>query len=81
MAFHVRDPETDTLVRKLARARGVGLTEAVRQAVGAELERVASEPGVLDKIRALQAEIASRPRSGLRADKAFFDDLSGMGDD
>ena len=81
MAFHVRDPETDTLVRQLARKRGVGLTEAVKLAVGAELERIAAEPSVLEKIRALQAEIAKRPHSGLKADKAFFDDLSGMGDD
>ena len=81
MAFHVRDPETDTLVRQLARKRGIGLTEAVKQAVGAELERIAAEPTVLEKIHALQAEIAKRPRSGLKADKAFFDDLSGMGDD
>jgi antitoxin VapB len=81
MAFHVRDPETDTLVRQLARKRGVGLTEAVKLAVGAELERISTEPSVLEKIYALQAEIAKRPRSGLKADKAFFDDLSGMGDD
>ena len=81
MAFHVRDPETDTLVRQLARKRGVGLTEAVKLAVGAELERIAAEPSVLEKIRALQAEIAKRSHSGLKADKAFFDDLSGMGDD
>ena len=81
MAFHIRDSETDTLVRQLARKRGIGLTEAVKQAVGAELERVADEPSVLEKIRTLQAEIAKRPRSGLKADKAFFDELSGMGDD
>lgn len=69
------------MVRQLARKRGIGLTEAVKQAVGAELERVAAEPSVLEKIQTLQAEIAKRPRSGLKADKAFFDDLSGMGDD
>jgi antitoxin VapB len=81
MAFHVRDPQTDQLVRRLARQRGVGLTEAIRQAVGAELQRAEAEPSRLDKIRALQADIAKRPRSGLKADKAFFDDLSGQGDE
>ena len=30
MAFHVRDGETDALVRELARREGVGLTEAVK---------------------------------------------------
>jgi antitoxin VapB len=39
MAFHVRDPTTDALVRKLARRRGVGITEAIRQAAENELER------------------------------------------
>lgn len=81
MPFHVRDPETDTLVRELARKRGVGLTEAIKQAVGAELKRDASEPTLQEKIRELQDEIARRPSTGLKADKAFFDWLSGEEDD
>ena len=81
MAFHVRDPQTDQLVRRLARRRGIGLTEAIKQAVGAELQREEAQPSTLDKIRALQAEVAKRPRSGLKADKSFFDDLSGQGDE
>ncbi len=79
MAFHIRDTETDTLVRKLARQRGVGLTEAVKLAVGAALERSAAE-GRMDKVREIQERIAKRGRTGLVADKAFFDDLSGQGD-
>ena len=78
MAFHVRDKETDTLVRELARKRGVGLTEAVKQAVRTELDR--KEDEVARKLAAMKAisdEVASWPRSGLRADKAFFDELSG----
>jgi antitoxin VapB len=80
MAFHVRDPETDTLVRELARRKGVGLTEAVKQAVGAELDRERRDDRIA-KVREIQARIAARGRSGLKADKAFFDDLSGQGDD
>lgn len=80
MAFHIRDPETDTLVRKLAERKGVGLTEAVKLAVGAELARDAAGDR-LAKVREIQARIAARGRSGLRADKAFFDDLSGQGDE
>lgn len=78
MAFHVRDKETDTLVRELARKRGVGLTEAVKQAVRTELDR--KEDEVARKLAAMKAisdEVASWPRTGLRADKAFFDELSG----
>jgi len=80
MAVHIRDPETDTLVRRLAERKGVGLTEAIRLAVGAELARDEAD-GRLAKVREIQARIAARGRSGLKADKAFFDDLSGQGDD
>ncbi|WP_309603806.1 type II toxin-antitoxin system VapB family antitoxin [Phenylobacterium sp.] len=80
MPFHVRDPETNTLVRELARRKGIGLTEAVKQTVGEELKREASSPGLLERLRDLQDEIASRPSTGLKADKAFFDWLSGEED-
>jgi antitoxin VapB len=81
MAFHVRDPATDSKVRELARKRGVGLTEAIKQAVEAELERVAHPSSFMEEVRRIQANLASHGRTGLVADKAFFDDLSGQGDD
>jgi antitoxin VapB len=77
MAFHVRDSETDTLVRELARKRGVGLTEAVRLAVRHELDRDASAIPLRERIAAFQNEVLRRPPTGLVADKAFFDELSG----
>ena len=33
MAFHIRDPRTDKVVRQLAARKGVSMTEAVREAV------------------------------------------------
>ena len=78
MAFHVRDDETDSLVRQLAAAKGVGLTQAVRLAVASELKRVGEER--LQRqigIDAILAEMDRLPRTGLKADKAFFDELSG----
>jgi antitoxin VapB len=77
MAFHVRDKETDELVRELARKRQVGLTEAVKLAVGAELRRDIKATPMLERIRAICAEVGERPKTGLKADKAFFDELSG----
>jgi antitoxin VapB len=78
MAFHVRDKTTETLVRKLADQRGVGLTEAVRQAVSAELDRQETDAGErLRRMREISDELARRPRTGLKADKAFFDEISG----
>src|SRR5437868_4142085 len=44
MAFHVRDPETDALVRRLAKKEGVGLTEAVKLAVQAKLNDASRVP-------------------------------------
>ena len=81
MAFHVRDPETDTLVRKLAEKRGIGLTEAIRQAVANELERDEKELSLWERTADLRARVASWPDTGKKADKAFFDDLWGQGDD
>jgi antitoxin VapB len=81
MAIHIRDPHADRLVRELARRRGVSLTQAIAQAVEAELTREPAKTSLGDKVRRLQAELVSRPRTGLKADKAFFDDLSGQGDD
>lgn len=78
MPFHVRDEETDTLVRELARREGVGLTEAVRLAVKDKLDR--KDEAVALKLAAMKAisdEIARLPETGLKADKAFFDELSG----
>jgi antitoxin VapB len=79
MPFHVRDEETTTLVRELARKRGCGLTEAVKHAVTAELER--SEPSPREVLRALQKELASYPSTGLKADKAFYDSLNDEDDE
>ncbi|MDP1738673.1 MAG: type II toxin-antitoxin system VapB family antitoxin [Caulobacter sp.] len=81
MAFHVRDKETDRLVRELARDRGVGLTEAVKLAVKSELAR--NETAVSRKLAAMKVisdEVASWPETGLKADKAFFDEMSGDDD-
>ena len=74
MAFHVRDAETDAMVRTLARETGVGLTEAVRMAVGAALEqRDAAFEERLKGMREVSRRVAKRPKTGLKVDKAFFD--------
>lgn len=74
MAFHIRDPETDALVRKLAAREGLGLTEAVKTAVREKLE---AEKPLRDEVREIQQEIRRYRPTGRKADKAFFDELSG----
>jgi antitoxin VapB len=77
MAFHIRDPETDALVRELAEKAHVGITEAVKLAASEALAaRQKAREQKLAKMRAIVAEVDSWPRTGLKADKAFFDSLN-----
>ena len=80
MTIYLKDEATSNAVRKLAKLRGTTLTEAVRFAVAVALEKE-SEPErrkkVMDAIRAAQDEFAKFEKTGLKADKAFFDELSG----
>ena len=73
MPLQIRDEETSRLVRTLAGLKGVGLAEAVRLAVEAELSRIP----LRERIRPIQERLAKIPKTGLAADKAFFDELSG----
>lgn len=76
MTFYVKDPATDKAVRRLAKLKGKTLTETIREAVENELrkERRATLPQRLD---AIAQRLRKYPRTGLEADKAFFDELSG----
>ena len=76
MALHIRDAETDRLVRALAARKRIPLTEAIKLAVRNELSREAAVPSLWERLQPLHARIAARPATGLSADKAFFDDLN-----
>lgn len=77
MAFHIRNPETEALARKVAALRNSGLTEAVHTALRHELERAQAAPSLVETglrfCRALRAR--TQPRHGKPADKAFRDSL------
>ena len=79
MTIYIKDPATSEAVRKLAKLRGTTLTEAIRSAVEESLARdePAKKEDFLAKVREIQEELAQFPRTGLEADKAFFDELSG----
>lgn len=81
MALHIRDRETDRLARELAHLRGSGITEAVRSALEEKLSSERRKLPLLERIKDITDEIAAAPKTGLRADKAFFDDMWGQGDD
>ena len=81
-SLFIKDPATTALVTRLARQRGVTKTEAVRRAVEAELARDESrDPAAAQSAKEYLDAFYARypiPRpSGRKADKAFFDDLSG----
>jgi antitoxin VapB len=65
------------LAAKLAAIRHSTKTEAVRQALENERARIESEKTLAERLRPIQDRIASRPATGLEADKVFLDELSG----
>ncbi|MBJ7486298.1 type II toxin-antitoxin system VapB family antitoxin [Brevundimonas sp.] len=76
MAFHVRRKETDEIVRRYATRHRVGVTDAVHKAVEDALKRDEDEIAErLKKMRATSDRVSGRPRTGLKADKAFFDEM------
>ncbi len=77
MPLYIKDNATAELVARLARLRGTSKQDAVRLAVEAELNRSTAQVPLKDRLRKLWAEDPLPPRSGKRAGKAFFDDLSG----
>ncbi|MBZ0262633.1 MAG: type II toxin-antitoxin system VapB family antitoxin [Hyphomicrobiales bacterium] len=76
MTFYVKDPATDKAVRKLAKLKGKTLTETIREAVETELQRERRET-LPQRLNAIAQQLSKYPRTGLEADKAFFDELSG----
>ncbi|WP_375456676.1 type II toxin-antitoxin system VapB family antitoxin [uncultured Methylobacterium sp.] len=78
MPLNIRSEEVNRLAETLASAARVSKTEAVRMALANELQRrEASLAEFMEQIRHIQNRIATRPGTGLEADKAFFDDLNG----
>ncbi len=76
MAFHIRDPRTDAAVRELAKEKGVSITIAVREAAERELAERRKKLPLMERIKDITDEVASWPKTGLKADKAFYDSLN-----
>jgi antitoxin VapB len=73
MALHIRHGETDRLVRESAKRKGIGLTDAIKLAVRNEIRNMA----LPERIGPLLARLDAMQRTGLKADNAFLDELSG----
>ncbi len=81
MAFHIRDSETDRLARELAEIQRGGITEAVKSALVTKLAEERRKIPLMERIKDITDEIAAAPKTGLKADKAYFDEMWGQGDD
>ncbi|MGH6855658.1 MAG: type II toxin-antitoxin system VapB family antitoxin [Aestuariivirga sp.] len=77
MTFYVKDPATDKAVRRLAKLKGKTLTETIREAVEKEYRDSKKKRPLRERLDELTARFNKLPKSGLKADKAFFDELSG----
>lgn len=69
MVIHVKDEEADMLVRRLARSRGIGITEAIKEAVQEALAADAAHEEQLrdiplrERLRPLLDRLDRLPRS------------------
>lgn len=74
MVLHVKDEETDRLVRQLAAKWRLSITDTIRRAAEECLEKHDSRPSLWDRTADLRAKYANGP--DISTKKAFFDSLS-----
>lgn len=77
MPLDIRNEAVNELAETLASRTGVSKTEAVRSALAEAIDRLDQEIPLADRLRPLLDEIDAVPRTGLEADKAFYDSLNG----
>ena len=77
MPLYIKDDVTAELVAQLAKQRGVSKQDAVKLAVTAELKRDAEAVPLREQFAQFRKQYPLPEPTGLKADKAFFDELSG----
>jgi antitoxin VapB len=77
MPLNIRSDEVNRLAEELAARKRLNKTEAVKLALENELRRLDAAVPLRERLRPLQARVLARPDTGLEADKAFYDELSG----
>jgi antitoxin VapB len=77
MPLNIRNEAVNQLAEKLAARTHMTKTDAVRTALENELRRLDEAVPLRERLRPLQDRVLSRPATGLDADKAFYDELSG----
>ena len=77
MPLNIRNEAVNQLARKLAARKHMNKTDAVKLALENELRRMDEALPLRERLRPLQDRVLARPATGLEADKAFYDELSG----
>ena len=77
MPLYIKDDATAELVARLASERGLSKQDAVKLAVTEELNRSPKALPLRERLRIWREANPLPPPTGLVADKAFFDELSG----
>ena len=77
MPLNIRSEAVNRLAQTLAARKQVTKTDAVRVALENELRRLDEAIPLRVRLRPLQDRVSRRPATGLEADKAFYDELSG----
>lgn len=77
MALNIRSEEVNQLAEKLAARTQMNKTAAVKLALEHELQRLDQALPLRERLRPLQDRVMARPATGLKADKAFYDELGG----
>ncbi|WP_419830121.1 type II toxin-antitoxin system VapB family antitoxin [Methylobacterium sp.] len=76
MPLNIRSEAGNRLAETLASRAGASKTEAVRIARTNELARQEPRVPLAERLKPLLDELAAIPRTGLDADKAFYDSLN-----
>ncbi len=77
MPFNIRSDAVNRLAEAGAPRLHSNKTDAVRRALTNELLRLDQAVPLRERLRPIQDRIRARPATGLAADKAFYDELSG----
>ena len=77
MPLNIRSEAVNRLAEKLAARKHTNKTAAVKLALEHELQRLDEVLPLRQRLRPLQDRVMARPATGRKADKAFYDALSG----
>ena len=77
MPLNIRNERVNQLATKLAALKHTNKTAAVKLALENELRRIDDALPLRERLRPLQRRVLARRATRWKADKAFYDDLSG----